>query len=92
VENLAHLSVIDARIEKRRSFRHVIADLLDAFLNWDSKFFATIGLVLVRPWKLTNQFLANRLPLVGPPPQHAQDLVLCVRSRKDGKGIGEIAG
>src|ERR1041384_8384315 len=46
-------------IDYRRSFRHVIADLLDEFLNWDSKFFATIGLLLVRPWKLTNQFLAK---------------------------------
>ena len=46
-------------IDYRRSFWHVIADLLDEFLNWDSKFFATIGLLLVRPWKLTNQFLAG---------------------------------
>src|SRR6059058_1217831 len=46
-------------IDYRRSFRHVIADLLNEFLNWDSKFFATIGLLIVRPWKLTNQFLAG---------------------------------
>jgi hypothetical protein len=46
-------------IDYRRSFRHVIVDLLDEFLNWDSKFFATISLLLVRPWKLTNQFLAG---------------------------------
>src|SRR5438045_5429857 len=46
-------------IEYRRSFRHVIADLLNEFLNWDSKFFATIGLLPVRHWKLTNQFLAG---------------------------------
>jgi hypothetical protein len=46
-------------IDYRRSFRHVIADLLNEFLNWDSKFFATIGLLVVRPWKLTNQFLAG---------------------------------
>jgi hypothetical protein len=46
-------------IDYRRSFRHVITDLLNEFLNWDSKFFATIGLLLVRPWKLTNQFLAG---------------------------------
>jgi hypothetical protein len=48
-----------AAIDYRRSFRHVIADLLDEFLNWDSKFFATIGLLVIRPWKLTNQFLAG---------------------------------
>src|SRR5213082_2084605 len=46
-------------IDYRRSFRHVIADLLNEFLNWDSKFFRTIGLLLVRPWKLTNAFLAG---------------------------------
>jgi hypothetical protein len=46
-------------IDYRRSFRHVLADLLNEFLNWDSKFFTTIGLLLVRPWKLTNQFLAG---------------------------------
>jgi hypothetical protein len=46
-------------IDYRRSFRHVIADLLNEFLNWDSKFFTTIALLLVRPWKLTNQFLAG---------------------------------
>src|ERR1044072_8922950 len=46
-------------IDYRRSFRHVIADLLNEFLNWDSKFFATIGLLLVRPWKLTSEFLAG---------------------------------
>jgi uncharacterized protein DUF3667 len=46
-------------IDYRRSFRHVIADLLNEFLNWDSKVFATIGLLIARPWKLTNQFLAG---------------------------------
>jgi hypothetical protein len=46
-------------IDYRRSFRHVIADLLNEFLNWDSKVFATIGLLVARPWKLTNQFLAG---------------------------------
>ncbi len=37
----------------------MLADLLNEFLNWDSKFFATIGLLLVRPWRLTNEFLAG---------------------------------
>jgi hypothetical protein len=27
-----------AAVEYRRSFRHVIVDVLDSFLNWDSKF------------------------------------------------------
>src|SRR3984893_2536736 len=47
-------------VDYRRSFRHVIVDVLDSFLNWDSKFFATIGLLIVKPWRLTNEFLAGR--------------------------------
>ncbi|MDQ2824219.1 MAG: DUF3667 domain-containing protein [Verrucomicrobiota bacterium] len=47
-------------IDYRRSFRHVIVDVLDSFLNWDSKFFATIGLLITRPWRLTNEFLGGR--------------------------------
>jgi hypothetical protein len=46
-------------IDYRRSFRHLIVDLLNEFLNWDSKFFKTIALLLVQPWKLTNDFLAG---------------------------------
>jgi len=49
-----------AAIDYRRSFRHVIVDVLDSFLNWDSKFFATIGLLITRPWRLTNEFLSGR--------------------------------
>src|SRR5213593_2626334 len=49
-----------AAIDYRRSFRHDIVDVLDSFLNWDSKFFATIGLLIVKPWRLTNEFLAGR--------------------------------
>src|SRR6266550_1757598 len=49
-----------AAVDYRRSFRHVIVDVLDSFLNWDSKFFATIGWLIARPWHLTNQFLAGR--------------------------------
>lgn len=47
-------------IEYRRSFRHVVADLLNEFLNWDSKFFNTIALLLLKPWRLTNEFLAGK--------------------------------
>ena len=49
-----------AAIDYRRSFRHVIVDVLDSFLNWDSKFFATIGLLVATPWRLTNEFLAGK--------------------------------
>jgi len=47
-------------IDYRRSFRHVIVDVLDSFLNWDSKFFATLGLLISKPWRLTNDFLAGK--------------------------------
>jgi hypothetical protein len=49
-----------AAVDYRRSFRHVIVDVLDSFLNWDSKFFATIGWLIARPWHLTSEFLAGR--------------------------------
>ena len=38
----------------------MILDVLDSFLNWDSKFFATIALLIVKPWRLTNEFLAGK--------------------------------
>ncbi len=47
-------------VDYRRSFRHVIADVAESFLNWDSKFVKTIGLLVVRPGWLTNQFVAGR--------------------------------
>ncbi len=46
-------------IDYRRSFGHVLFDMLNEFLNWDSKFFATIALLIVKPWRLTNEFLAG---------------------------------
>lgn len=46
-------------VDYRRSFRHVIADVAESFLNWDSKFVKTIGLLIVRPGWLTNQFVAG---------------------------------
>ena len=47
-------------VDYRRSFRHVIADVAESFLNWDSKFTKTIGLLLISPGWLTNQFVAGR--------------------------------
>ncbi|MGH8092180.1 MAG: DUF3667 domain-containing protein [Chthoniobacterales bacterium] len=47
-------------VDYRRSFRHFIADVAESFLNWDSKFTKTIGLLLIRPGWLTNQFVAGR--------------------------------
>jgi|1186.fasta_scaffold24068_2 hypothetical protein len=49
-----------AAVEYRRSFRHVIVDVLDSFLNWDSKFFASLGWLVIRPWHLTNEFIRGR--------------------------------
>ena len=34
-------------------------DVLNEFLNWDSKVFATIALLIVKPWRLTNEFVAG---------------------------------
>ena len=47
-------------IEYRRSFRYVVSDLLNEFLNWDSKFFTSIALLIFKPWRLTNEFLAGK--------------------------------
>ena len=49
-----------AAIDYRRSFGHVLLDVLNEFLNWDSKFFASIGLLLTRPWRLTNEFVSGK--------------------------------
>ncbi|PZR72210.1 MAG: hypothetical protein DLM73_13750 [Chthoniobacterales bacterium] len=49
-----------AAVNSHRSFRHVIVDVLDAFLSWDSKFIRSLGLLLWRPGWLTNQFLEGR--------------------------------
>ena len=49
-----------AAVDYRRSFRHVIVDVLDSFLNWDSKFFASVGLLIAKPWRLTNEFLSGK--------------------------------
>jgi len=38
----------------------VLVDVLNEFLNWDSKFFATIALLILKPWRLTNEFLAGK--------------------------------
>ena len=47
-------------IDYRRSFGRVFLDVLDSFLNWDSKFFGTLALLITRPWYLTNEFVAGK--------------------------------
>ena len=47
-------------IDYRRSIGHVLVDVLNEFLNWDSKFFASIGLLIAKPWQLTNEFVQGK--------------------------------
>ena len=47
-------------IDYHRSFGTLLADAADAFLNLDERFLKTFGLVLIKPWRLTNEFLAGR--------------------------------
>jgi hypothetical protein len=47
-------------IDYHRSFGTLLADAADAFLNLDERFLKTFVLVLFKPWRLTNDFLAGR--------------------------------
>jgi hypothetical protein len=47
-------------IDYRRSIFRVLVDAADSFLNWDTKFLQTMTVLLLRPWKLTNDFNAGR--------------------------------
>jgi hypothetical protein len=47
-------------IDYRRSILRVLLDAADSFFNWDTKFLKTLGLLLIRPWELTNDFNAGR--------------------------------
>ena len=47
-------------IDYRRSIFRVVVDAADSFLNWDTKFLHSMTLLLLRPWKLTNDFNAGR--------------------------------
>lgn len=47
-------------IDYRRSLARVALDAADSFFNWDTKFLKTIGVLLTRPGKLTNDFNAGR--------------------------------
>ncbi len=47
-------------IDYRRSLWRVLIDAADSFFNWDTKFLKSIGLLLIRPWQLTNDFNAGR--------------------------------
>jgi hypothetical protein len=47
-------------IDYRRSLFRVLLDALDSFLNWDTKFLHSLNVLLLRPWRLTNDFNAGR--------------------------------
>ncbi len=47
-------------VDYRRSLFHILVDAADSFFNWDTKFFKTIGVLLRKPWCLTNDFNAGR--------------------------------
>ncbi|MEP6936674.1 MAG: DUF3667 domain-containing protein [Chthoniobacterales bacterium] len=47
-------------IDYRRSLLRVLIDAADSFLNWDTKFLKSVGVLLAKPWKLTNDFNAGR--------------------------------
>lgn len=47
-------------IDYRRSLLRVLVDAADSFLNWDTKFLNSVGVLMTRPWRLTNDFNAGR--------------------------------
>jgi hypothetical protein len=47
-------------IDYRRSLWRVLIDAADSLLNLETKLLNSIGLLLTRPWKLTNDFNAGR--------------------------------
>ena len=47
-------------IDYRRSLFRVLLDALDSFLNWDTKFLHSLNVLLIRPWRLTNDFNSGR--------------------------------
>ena len=47
-------------VDYHRSFGHVVLEVLDEFLNWDSKIFGTVGLLVAKPWRLTIDFVEGK--------------------------------
>ena len=47
-------------IDYRRSLLRVAIDAADSFFNWDTKFLKSLGVLLLWPWRLTNDFNAGR--------------------------------
>lgn len=47
-------------IDYRRSFGSLLAEAADAFFNFDARFFQSFGLLLLKPWRLTNEFIEGK--------------------------------
>ena len=47
-------------IDYRRSFGSLLVDAADAFFNFDARFFQSFGLLLFKPWRLTNEFVEGK--------------------------------
>lgn len=47
-------------IDYHRSFGSLLADAADAFFNLDARFFQSFGLLLFKPWRLTNEFIEGK--------------------------------
>jgi hypothetical protein len=47
-------------IDYHRSFGSLLADAADAFFNFDARFFQSFGLLLLKPWRLTNEFVEGK--------------------------------
>jgi hypothetical protein len=49
-----------AAVDYHRSFGSLLADAADAFFNLDERFLNTFGLLLVKPWRLTIEFIEGK--------------------------------
>src|SRR4051812_45318236 len=47
-------------IDYHRSFGSILADAADAFFNLDERFLKTFWLLLIQPWRLTNEFVEGK--------------------------------
>lgn len=49
-----------AAVDYRRSLGSLLADAADEFFNLDARVFQSFGLLLVKPWRLTNEFIEGK--------------------------------
>lgn len=47
-------------IDYRRSLGALMIDAADAFFNFDARFFQSFGWLLIKPWRLTNEFIEGK--------------------------------